>query len=83
MAETQKDTKKNLLVGFDAAATALGNTRNVCRKYYVHPVLVTSYEDGSLKEWFDKADKSDSKSEHFSTSEMVMLELFEQYTPQF
>ncbi|MBU2948857.1 DNA topoisomerase IB [Zobellia uliginosa] len=82
IAETQKATKSNLLIGFDAAAAALGNTRNVCRKYYVHPVLVTSYEDGSLEKWFDKADKSDSKSEHFSTSEMVILELFEQYTPQ-
>ncbi|OWW26198.1 DNA topoisomerase I [Zobellia sp. OII3] len=83
LAETQKETPKNLLMGFDAAAAALGNTRNVCRKYYVHPVLPTSYEDGSIKKYFDKTHKSDSQSEHFSTSEMVILELFEQYTPQF
>ncbi|CAM4095481.1 DNA topoisomerase IB [Zobellia roscoffensis] len=81
--QTEKEINKNLLIGFDAAAKALGNTRNVCRKYYVHPVLVTSYEDGSLKKWFDKTNKTDSKSAYFSTSEKVMLELFEQYNPKF
>jgi DNA topoisomerase I len=33
-------------------AEVLGNTATVCRKYYVHPRLLESYEEGSLAELF-------------------------------
>ncbi|HCU12991.1 MAG TPA: DNA topoisomerase I, partial [Gemmatimonadetes bacterium] len=26
----------------------LGNTRSVCRKYYIHPVLIEAYLEGSV-----------------------------------
>lgn len=32
----------------DAVAGILGNTRSVCRKYYIHPAIVDSYLEGSL-----------------------------------
>ncbi|MEN8817772.1 MAG: DNA topoisomerase IB [Nonlabens sp.] len=35
--KTIKEREKNILRGYDAAATALGNTRSVCKQYYVHP----------------------------------------------
>lgn len=40
---------KNIFVSFDQAAAAHGNTRNMYRKYYVHPYLVLKYADGSIK----------------------------------
>jgi DNA topoisomerase-1 len=30
----------------DAVAERLGNTRTVCRKYYVHPALINAYHLG-------------------------------------
>lgn len=41
-------TKRMLNDVVDAVAHHLGNTRAVCRKSYVHPVVVEGYIDGSL-----------------------------------
>ena len=43
---TQKETKHNILRAIDAVAARLGNTRAVCRKYYIHPALLQAYEHG-------------------------------------
>lgn len=42
----KKETNRNLLRALDAVAERLGNTRAVCRKYYVHPGLVIAYLAG-------------------------------------
>ena len=82
----QQDTKeihKNVLVGFDAAAKALGNTRNVCRKYYVHPYIVSSYEDGSIQDIFDQVHSTSASQENFSPSEAGVLVMLKEYLPNF
>ena len=40
--------KKRLLTVIEAVAGVLGNTRAVCRKSYIHPVVIDAYMDGSL-----------------------------------
>ena len=80
MEEDKKQQHKNMLTGFDAAAKALGNTRNVCRKYYVHPLLVVSYENGSLAKTFKIADDLNSDT-YFSASEKAILEKIKKYSP--
>ncbi len=45
-ARTRREAERNLLDAFDAVAHRLGNTRAVCRKYYVHPGLVSAYLSG-------------------------------------
>jgi len=45
-ARTQRDAKKNILRAIDAVSERLGNTRTVCRKYYVHPALLHAYMQG-------------------------------------
>jgi len=42
-AKTRKEAERNVLRAIDAVADRLGNTRAVCRKYYVHPGLVAAY----------------------------------------
>ena len=44
--ETQKEANANIIRAIDQVAKRLGNTRAVCRKYYVHPVIVEAYFDG-------------------------------------
>lgn len=75
------EIKKNILAAYDQAAMALGNTKTVCKNYYVHPSLVTAYEDGSLTNFFEKADKNDVEHPYLSNLEMAMLALFEKFQP--
>ncbi|GEP94995.1 DNA topoisomerase [Chitinophaga cymbidii] len=49
--ETQAQRKKNVVDVIDRVAEKLGNTRAVCRKYYVHPCLIQLYESDSLKNY--------------------------------
>jgi DNA topoisomerase I len=45
-AKSQKEAQRNMNKAIDAVAKRLGNTRAVCRKYYVHPGLVLAYLKG-------------------------------------
>ncbi len=47
--ETESETKKKVAEALDIVATHLGNTRNVCKKYYVHPLLISLYESNGLQ----------------------------------
>ena len=48
-AASMSKAKKTLLTVIEAVAGVLGNTRAVCRKSYIHPVVIDAYMDGSLK----------------------------------
>ncbi len=43
---TEKEANANVVRAIDQVAKQLGNTRAVCRKYYVHPVVIEAYLDG-------------------------------------
>jgi DNA topoisomerase-1 len=47
-AADDKDCKKKVLEAIDRVSLRLGNTRTVCRKYYIHPGLVRLYEEKAL-----------------------------------
>lgn len=49
--ETQVQLKKNVVDVIDRVAEKLGNTRAVCKKYYVHPRLIQLYENDALKSY--------------------------------
>lgn len=80
-ATTEKDIKNNILTAFDIAANTLGNTRSVCKKYYVHPLIIDQYENGNLYKTFDKIKKSTKVDKYFSNSEKELLKLFKTYNP--
>lgn len=42
-AASRREADRNIVAAVDAVAARLGNTRAVCRKYYVHPVLLRAY----------------------------------------
>lgn len=46
------DIKKNILTVLDTVSTKLGNSRSICKKYYIHPVLIQLYEENKLKNYF-------------------------------
>jgi DNA topoisomerase-1 len=47
-AETERQVKANIIKAVDAVAKRLGNTRAVCRKYYIHPALLDAYARGEI-----------------------------------
>jgi DNA topoisomerase-1 len=47
-ATTKRDAEKNIVAAVDLTAKRLGNTRSVCRKYYIHPALIEAYLEGSV-----------------------------------
>jgi DNA topoisomerase-1 len=47
-ASTKKEAERNVLRAIDDTAERLGNTRAVCRKYYIHPTLISAYLDGAV-----------------------------------
>jgi DNA topoisomerase I len=47
-AMNEKEAKTNVVQAVDKVAKRLGNTRAVCRKYYIHPAIIESYLKGSV-----------------------------------
>ncbi len=42
-ASSRREADRNIVRAIDAVSERLGNTRAVCRKYYVHPTLLQAY----------------------------------------
>lgn len=47
---TKAQAKRNLVAAIEHVAGRLGNTPSVCRKCYIHPVVLESYLDGATVE---------------------------------
>lgn len=57
--ETMPDIKRNIIAAMDKVAKHLGNTRTVCKKYYVHPIITDLYENNRLDLYLEKILNSD------------------------
>ncbi|MDR5590460.1 DNA topoisomerase IB [Christiangramia sp. SM2212] len=78
--EDEKENKKNILEGFDAAAEGLGNTRAVCRSYYVHPKVIETYETGEIVPYFKKVKTEDAPTyAQLSETEKAVHKLIKDY----
>ena len=79
LAQDEKQVEKNLLTAYDATAAALGNTRAVCRQYYVHPMIADAYEDGSIVKYFDVLEQQDQDLLHMSETELALQEMLSSF----
>ncbi len=74
--ETTTQCKKNIKNVLDDVAFHLGNTRTVCKKYYVHPTLIKSYEEGRIERYLEQITEDKPLSEPgLNQAEKVLLEL--------
>ena len=48
VAASKREADRNILAALDIVRERLGNTRAVCRKYYVHPALIEAYHMGRV-----------------------------------
>ena len=66
------DCKRKIVNVLDSVASKLGNTRTVCKKYYVHPSVIAAYEKGSI--WNYQSDDHINKGE-LNAQEKALLDL--------
>ena len=59
-AENQTVRKKIIVEVLDMVSECLGNTRTVCKKYYVHPLIVQLYEAGEFENHIKRLPPPDS-----------------------
>ena len=75
IAETGTAAKKNIVDALDKVASKLGNTRTVCKKYYVHPLIISMYETNSLEKYFKELEEiavDDNKADLTSDEKIIM-----------
>jgi DNA topoisomerase-1 len=48
VSDSETERKSAIVGAVDSVATALGNTRTVCRKCYIHPAVINAFSDMSL-----------------------------------
>jgi DNA topoisomerase-1 len=77
---TAAENKKNIVAALDEVSKKLGNTRTVCKKYYVHPALIKLYEENNLTGYLselDKLEEPDNKS-GLTAEEQVLMKILQQ-----
>lgn len=74
---TEADCKKNIVAVLDAVSEKLGNTRTVCKKYYVHPGLIQLYQEKKLFKYYEELDKLEEPDEHsdLTREEKVLMKV--------
>ncbi|RYE25849.1 MAG: DNA topoisomerase IB [Sphingobacteriales bacterium] len=78
-ADTVTGTKKNIVTALDMVAEQLGNTRTVCKKYYVHPIIIDHYTNHTLDKYLSKVKDIVACNLHaeLSDSEKVLMKILE------
>lgn len=74
--DTQTQLKKNVVAALDMVASHLGNTRSVCKKYYVHPSILELYEERRLHPYWEKC-TGDDCPKGFYQEEYLVLSLLQ------
>jgi DNA topoisomerase-1 len=69
---SETDCKRKIVAVLDSVAEKLGNTRTVCKKYYVHPTVIAAYEKGSI--WNYNPEEKNASGE-LNAKEKALLDL--------
>ena len=73
--DTQAETKRRIVEALDIVSGQLGNSRTICKKYYVHPLIISLYESKKLDNYIeelDKIEKNDNKTDLSAEEKIVM-----------
>ena len=70
------ECKRKIVSVLDEVALNLGNTRTVCKKYYVHTTVIKSYEEGTIFKYITNLDEDkDVNAAELNTAEKALLDL--------
>ena len=79
LSESKTEAKKKIVEAIDIVSEQLGNTRSVCKKYYVHPLIFSLYESKKLEKYIqqlDQIEKDDGKAS-LSPEEKIVMKILE------
>ena len=77
IAETIAEMKRAIVSVLDFVAGHLGNTRTVCKKYYVHPILISLYVNNKLHNYFNELSSIRSEKDGMSCEEQMLMRILE------
>jgi DNA topoisomerase-1 len=77
--DTKAETKRNIVAALDEVSEHLGNTRTVCKKYYVHPKIISLYENKKLEKYAASLDVKNKRSEltGLTSEEKIVLDILQ------
>ncbi len=75
--ETKTATARAMNIIVDEVAKHLGNTRAVCRRCYIHPLVMASWQKGSLARELEKARRLKRKARGLDDEEALALRWLE------
>jgi len=80
---TRPPSRRHVARAVESVARRLGNTVAICRKCYVHPVVVDAYLDGTLAETLQRrlADEARTGEDHLRREEAAVLALLHRVPP--
>lgn len=80
-AQTEADEKKNISLTIKKVCQHLRNTMAVCRSYYIHPVVIETYQKKLLIPHFDNVYKGyDRQKAEMAREEYATLTLLHKYS---
>ena len=80
LADSDSDSKKNIIAALDEVSKQLGNTRTVCKKYYVHPGVIRLYEEKNLYKYINELDEIEESDNltGLTSDERVLMKILKQ-----
>lgn len=80
-AVTATENKKNLVAALDEVSLKLGNTRTVCKKYYVHPGLIELYEQNNLNKYLNELNSLEEPDDKtgLTAEEQILMKILQSF----
>jgi DNA topoisomerase-1 len=76
--ESAAEMNRKIPAVLDLVAKQLGNTRSVCKKYYIHPIILSLYKEQKLEEYMQEFDSSTNMNgDRYTAEELILLRILE------
>ena len=79
-ADTDTKRKSKIVTALNEVSIKLGNTRTVCKKYYVHPGIIDMYANAEIENYFKELDGIEEPDEKtgLTKDEKVLMKVLKQ-----
>ncbi|MBV9963468.1 MAG: DNA topoisomerase IB [Parafilimonas sp.] len=80
-AETATQRKSNIVSALNEVSIKLGNTRTVCKKYYVHPGIIDLYEKDEINKYLKELDGIEEPDDKtgLTKDEKILMKILKQF----